>query len=166
MALDLSDCQFQGPALPEPFVKLELEKELLRLKLLPKTTGAEGKVLAEQWEVYRRKLRELAASGGSLRVRNHVIEPLQALLGYAQIESAPEVQTREDLENGGALFSTEGGKAKLRVWTTTFNEDLYAPSKRGRAYRLLQKRIAVQATCTSKRSVVVWLPPKLYLMPL
>jgi hypothetical protein len=149
MALDLSDCQFQGPALPEPFVKLELEKELLRLKLLPKTTGAEGKVLAEQWEVYRRKLRELAASGGSLRVRNHVIEPLQALLGYAQIESAPEVQTREDLENGGALFSTEGGKAKLRVWTTTFNEDLYAPSRRGRAYRYSHLRVAQRVLLAS-----------------
>lgn len=135
MALDLSDCQFQGPALPEPFVKLDLERELLRLKLLPKTTGAEGRGLAEQWELYRRKLRDLAASGGSLRVRNHVVEPLQALLGYSSIESAPDVQTREDLENGGNLLSTDDGKAKVRVWTTTFNEDLYAPSKRGRAYR-------------------------------
>jgi hypothetical protein len=142
MALDLSDCQFQGPALPEPFVKLELEKEVLRLKCLPKTTGAEAKELAEQWQVYRRKLRELAASGGSLRVRSHVIEPLQALLGYSRIESASDVQTREDLETGGALFSTEDGKAKLRVWTTAFNEDLYAPSKRGRAYRYSHLRVA------------------------
>jgi hypothetical protein len=149
MALDLSDCQFQGPALPEPFVKLELEKELLRLKLLPKTTGAEGKELAEHWDVYRRKLRELAASGGSLRVRNHVIEPLQPLLGYAHIESAPDVQTREDLENGGALFSTEDGKAKLRVWTTTFNEDLYAPSKRGRAYRYSHLRVVQRVLLAS-----------------
>ena len=47
MALDLSDCQFQGPALPEPFVKLELEKELVRVKLLPKTMGAEGKEISE-----------------------------------------------------------------------------------------------------------------------
>jgi hypothetical protein len=64
MALDLSDCQFQGPALPEPFVKLELEKELLRLQLLPKTTGAEGRDRAQHWESCRRKLRELGASGG------------------------------------------------------------------------------------------------------
>lgn len=142
MGLDLSDCLFQGPALPEPFVKLELEKELLRLKLLPRTVGAEGKELAEEWHVYRRKLRELAASGGSLRVRNHVIEPLKALLGYFHLEPAPDAQTREDLETGGALFSTEDGKAKLRAWTAPFNEDLYAPSKRGRAYRYSHLRVA------------------------
>jgi hypothetical protein len=149
MALDLSDCQFQGPALPEPFVKLELEKELTRLKLLPKTSGAEGKEVAGQWEIYRRKLRELATSGGSLRVRNHVIEPLQSLLGYAQIESAPEVQTREDLESGGALLTTQDAKAKLRVWTTNFNEDLYAPSKRGRAYRYSHLRVAQRVLLAS-----------------
>ena len=63
MALDLTDCLFQGPALPEPFVKLELEKELARLKLLPKTTGNEAKKLAGDWQDYRRKLRELGASG-------------------------------------------------------------------------------------------------------
>ena len=149
MALDLSDCQFQGPALPEPFVKLELEKELLRLKLLAKTTGPEGKELGQQWEAYRRKLRELATSGGSLRIRNHVIEPLQALLGYSQIESAPDVQTREDLESGGALLINSDGKARLRVWTTAFDEDLYAPSKRGRAYRYSHLRVAQRVLLAS-----------------
>ncbi len=142
MALDLSDCQFQGPALPEPFVKLELEKELLRLQLLPKATGAEGKELAQHWEICRRKLRELGASGGSLRVRNQVIEPLQAVLGYSRIDAAPDVQTREDLESGGSLLTTEDGKSRLRVWTTSFDEDLYAPSKRGRAYRYSHLRVA------------------------
>jgi hypothetical protein len=142
MALDLSDCLFQGPALPEPFVKLELEKELLRLKLLAKTTGAEGKQLGEQWEICRRHLRELGAAGGALRVRNHTIEPLMPLLGYTQIEASPEVQTREDLENGGCLLLTADGKSKLRVWTTGFDEDLFAPSKRGRAYRYSHLRVA------------------------
>jgi hypothetical protein len=142
MALDLSDCQFQGPALPEPFVKLELEKELVRVKLLPKTMGAEGKEISQQWDVYRCKLREIMASGGALRVRNHVIEPIQALLGYSLIDAAPEVETREDLESGGSLLITEHGKSRLRVWTTGFDEDLYAPSKRGRAYRFSHLRVA------------------------
>jgi hypothetical protein len=149
MAFDLSDCQFQGPALPEPFVKLELEKELARLKVLPKTTGPEGKELAAQWEVYRRKLRELGAAGGSLRVRHHVIEPVQALLGYARIELAGDVQTREDLESGGALLLSGDEKAKFRIWTTSFNEDLYAPSKRGRAYRYSHLRVAQRVLLAS-----------------
>ena len=28
MLLDFTDCLFSGPALPEPFIKFELEKEL------------------------------------------------------------------------------------------------------------------------------------------
>jgi hypothetical protein len=45
MALDLSDCQFFGPALPAPFVRFELEKELTSRKLLPKKLGNEGEKL-------------------------------------------------------------------------------------------------------------------------
>lgn len=141
MALDLADCQFEGPALPEPFVKFELEKELSRLRLLPKTTGTEGRQIRENWNVYRRKLRDLTNSGGPLRVQNHVIEPLVSLLGYNRLENAPAVQTREELEPGGVLLLGEDG-AKLRAWATAFNEDLYAPSKRGRAYRFSHLRIA------------------------
>lgn len=142
MPLDLSDCYFHGPALPEPFVKFELEREFTRLKLLPRTTGEPGRELKAAWDSYRRKLRALAASGGALRVRNHVIEPLVERLGYARIEAAPEVQTREDREVGGDLLVSEDGSSQLRVWTTAFDEDLYAPSKRGRAYRFSHQRIA------------------------
>ncbi|HXS95469.1 MAG TPA: hypothetical protein VN736_12765 [Candidatus Limnocylindrales bacterium] len=66
----LAECYFRGPALPEPYVEFELERELNRLDLLPKTTGEEGRALADFWTVYRRRLRELApatarcASGG------------------------------------------------------------------------------------------------------
>ena len=83
MTLEVLDqIQLSGPAFPEPFVRLSLEKELRRLKLLPKTTGAEGQELEESWEVYRRKLRDLVAAGGSIRVRNQVLEPLVERLGY------------------------------------------------------------------------------------
>ncbi len=142
MPFDLTDCTFQGPALPEPFVKFELEKELNKLKLLAKTTGTAGKELRSEWEAYRRKLRALAASGGGLRVRNHVIEPLLPFLGYDRLEDTENVRTREDSESGGCLLASADGGSKLRVWTTSFDEDLYAPSKRGRAYRFSHLRVA------------------------
>jgi hypothetical protein len=141
--LDLSrDCTFIGPALPAPFVHGDLEKELERLKLLLKTTGAEGPALKEEWESYRRRLRELAVRGGPLRVRNCVIEPLVERLGYAKLESADEVETREGKEGGGALLLSEDCGARLRVWTTELNEDLDAPARRGAAYRYSHLRIA------------------------
>ena len=77
MPLDLTtDCTFTGPALPEPFVKFNLEAELNRLSLLPKATGPEGRALDEHWKFVRRKLGALVSHGGGLRVQNHVIEPL------------------------------------------------------------------------------------------
>ena len=149
MALDLSDCQFFGPALPVPFVRFELEKEFTSRKLLPKKLGNEGEKLRRNWDLYRRHLQELAASGGPLRVRNKVIEPLIDLLGYPKLEAADNVQTREDLESGGNLLLTADGGDKLRVWTTAFNEDLDAPAKRGRAYRFSHLRIAQRVLLTT-----------------
>jgi len=143
VALDLSrDCTFTGPALPVPFVQSDLEKELERHKLLAKATGADGQALRERWEAYRRRLRELVARGGGLRVRNCVIEPLIEPLGYARLEAADPVETREGKEAGGALLFTADGSAKLRVWTTDLNEDLDAPSRRGAAYRYSHLRVA------------------------
>ncbi len=143
MALNLSsDCTFTGPALPEPFVKFNLEAELNRLLLLPKATGADGRALDEQWQLFRRKFRELVSHGGGLRVQNHVIEPLVARLGYARIEAVEAIQTREGDEDGGALLVSEDGAAKLRVWCVDLNADLDAPARRGLAYRFSHTRIA------------------------
>ena len=84
MALELRDCSFHGPALPEPFVKFQLEEKLKKLNLLAKTTGAEGRALEERWDVLRRKLRQLGEQGGDRRVANHVLEPLvERLVDYA-----------------------------------------------------------------------------------
>lgn len=141
MALDvLRDCEFIGPALPEPFVQFELENELNKKKLLPKPSGVEGKELQGSWEAYRRKLRELVSRGGDIRVRNHVIEPLVNRLGYERFESADTVETREGRENGGFLLLN--GQTSLRVWAAPFEEDLDAPAKRGLAYRFSHLRIA------------------------
>ena len=147
MALELRDCRFTGPALPEPFVQSELEAELTKRKLLPKTTGTEGQRLQQSWEVYRRILRELVYRGGSVRVRNRVLEPLVERLGYERIEKADDVQTREGIEAGGHHLAN--GEARLRVWSTDLDIDLDAPAKRGAAYRYSHVRIAQRVLLTA-----------------
>ena len=108
MALDLRDCSFLGPALPEPFVKYQLEKHLKKRELLQKSTGDEGKALRESWDVYRRRLRMLGEQGGERRVANHVLEPLVQRLGYEGMErqKIDSVLTREGPEDGGYLMTS------------------------------------------------------------
>jgi hypothetical protein len=161
MPLDLRDCTFRGPALPEPFVKFQLEAELAKRKLLPKATGEEGRALEARWDVYRRKLRALGEQGGDRRVASHVLEPLGERLGYGPLARQAEVITREGPEDGGWLFtasdgagngagdgaSETGGAAAaagrvLRAWAVGLGIDLDAPSRRGRAYRFSPSRVA------------------------
>ena len=150
MALEfLEHCSFTGSALPEPFVQFELEKELIKANLLPKTIGKEGEALQESWNIYRRKLRELASIGGALRVRNQVTEPLRDRLGYASLETTEDVETREGRESGGYLMYTSDRSTKLRVWCTDMNIDLDAPAKRGSAYRYSHLRIAQRVLLAS-----------------
>lgn len=142
MALNVLDqAHFTGPALPEPFVRLQLEKELTKHKLLPHTTGIEGEQLQQTWDTYRRILRELVSQGGAVRVRNHVLEPLISRLGYVSLDPAPDVQTREGQESGGYLF-VDSSSRQLRAWCTALAEDLDAPARRGYAYRFSHTRIA------------------------
>ncbi len=129
-------------------MRFELEKELGKANLLPKATGEEGRALQDNWEVYRRKLRELAVRGGALRVRNHVLEPLVSHLGYARLEPAEDVHTREGQETGGYLLTTADGSAKLRTWVTDLDEDLEAPARRGAAYRYSHVRSAQRILLT------------------
>ncbi len=152
MALDvLRECQLTGPAFSEPFVRYELEKELLRLALLPKTTGDAGESLQKSWESYRRKLRELVMRGGAFRVSNHVIEPLVLRLGYHHIEPSGEVKTREGNEPGGnsLLWVAQNQSCKLRFWCVNLDEDLDAPARRGSAYRYSHVRIAQRVLLAS-----------------
>ena len=151
MPLDLqNDCVFSGPALPLPFVTLNLEAELNRLRLLPRSTGDDAKFLDEFWPTYRAHLRQLVSQGGPQRVKNQVIEPLLAcgILGYTAIETADDVTTREGRESGGAFLVGTDGK-RLRFWTTTLNEDLDAPAKRGEAYRFSHARVASRVLLAS-----------------
>lgn len=143
MALDLRDCSFIGPALPEPFVKFQMERLLRKDGLLPTSTGNEGKALAASWDSYRRKLRLLGEQGGAQRVANHVLEPLAERLGYTQVERQAEVVTREGAESGGWLFKNESGD-KLRAWACDVGQDLDAPSRRGRAFRYSPSQVALR----------------------
>lgn len=149
MSIDLSTCRFTGPALPAPFVRFELEKELK--DLLPKATGDAGQELSAAWDAYRRHLRELVSQGGPIRVRNTVIEPLAKRLGYDSIEEGGEVATREGPENGGNLLL--GVNCRLRVWTTELGDDLDAPSRRGHAYRFSPLKVAQRVLLASNERV-------------
>lgn len=141
MALMLNDCTFLGPALPEPFVKYQLEGELSRRNLLPKSTGDEGRALQDRWEVYRTKLRALGEQGGPNRVASHVLEPLAERLGYSRMERQETIGTREGDEDGGWLFTAADGSV-LRAWAVGLGIDLDAPNRRGRAYRFSPSRVA------------------------
>lgn len=139
MPLDLADCTFYGHALPEPFVKLDLEPHLAKAGLLPKAVGPEGKALQEGWEAYRRSLRALGSTGGALRVLNHVLSPLAEPLGYGAPHREEVVTTREGDEDGGWIMN---GAGRLRLWAYDGGADLDAPSRRGRAYRFSPGRVA------------------------
>jgi hypothetical protein len=140
MAIRLDDVRAFGHALPAPFLKLKLETELQRHKLLRKNSGTDAQKLTADWDFYRNKLRALG-QGLSERVKNHVLEPLVGMLGYEEVVAADDVVTREGKENGGLLFRGKDG-ASLRAWAVARDTDLDAPSKRGRAYRFSPARIA------------------------
>jgi hypothetical protein len=140
VALLLPDCSFFGPALPEPFVKFELERLLRARDLLPDTRGESARILLADWEAYRRKLRALGEQGGERRVAGHVLEPLTAPLGYGDLIRAEEVVTREGPEDGGWVLTASDG-SRLRAWAVAVGTDLDAPTRRGRAYRFSPARV-------------------------
>jgi len=152
MALNLRDCTFFGPALPEPFVLAQLETELARRSPLPKNTGEEGRALQETWDAFRRKLRALGEQGGDRRVFNHVLEPLATHFGYSSWEPQDTVVTREGAEDGGYLLKVTGGE-KLRAWATALGTDPDAPNRRGRAYRFSPSRVAQRVLLASGERV-------------
>jgi hypothetical protein len=153
MPLDLLPaCLFVGPALPEPFVRLELEQALIKAGLLAKTSGAEGRELQESWERYERKLRELVVRGGPERVFNHVFQPLVERLGYARVEDGGSVRTSQGDEDGGRVLVASDG-TKLRVWVTELEADLDAPGRRGLASRYSPLKVALRVLLAERERV-------------
>lgn len=157
MALDFlrfGHLTLSGPALPEPFVRFELERALAKLRLLPDSTGLSGQRVGDEWRVFQRKVRDISANSGPLAISNKVLDPLTSRLGYATLDDAQEVQTREGLESGGALMQaaapgSEAAPPHIRCWTTDFDADLDAPTRRGHAYRYSPTRIAQRVLLAS-----------------
>jgi hypothetical protein len=135
MALNLGDdVTFHGPALPEAFVRHELEKMLG--PLLPKVRAAEA-----AWEKYRKAIRQpLTLQSGRWRVKNVVLDPLAEVLGYEVRPGGDAVRTREGLEGPGLLLHKE--TLALRAFPSDYQGDLDAPAEVGATYRYTPQRIA------------------------
>src|SRR3954468_17114791 len=135
MALNLGDdVIFEGPALPEAFVRHELEKQLG--PSLPKEKGAET-----PWEAYRRAVRQpLTGQSGRWRVKNVVLDPLAGLLGYQVGPGGDPVVTREGAEGPGLLL--RNGNVAIRAFPVDYQGDLDAPVEAGQTYRFTPRRIA------------------------
>jgi hypothetical protein len=136
--LDLTDCTFFGPALPEPFVHFELGAMLAKRGALANT---QGKIFEQGWSALRRQFRLVGATAGPLRVCNHVIAPLAQCLGFDRPIRQDEVATREGMEDGGWLMHAPCGNT-LRAWAFGAETDLDAPHRTGRAYRFSPTRSA------------------------
>ena len=135
MALNLGeDVIFHGPALPEAFVRHELEKALA--KLLPA-----AKAVQPVWEKYRRALRQpLTLQSGRWRVKNLVLDPLAELTGYELKAGGDPVRTREGQEGPGLLLARDD--LSLRAFPCDYRSDLDAPAEQGQTYRFTPQRIA------------------------
>ena len=151
MALDflhMNECAFYGPALPEPYVRFELEKALTKHKLLPATAGPAGQTLRDEWDTFRRRLRDISPNSGRLAITNRILDPLASLLSCGKPVRADNIVTRESSEDGGILMSNDAG-AKLRCWAIDYDADLDAPTRRGHAYRFSPVRIAQRVLLAS-----------------
>ena len=135
MALNLGDdVIFEGPALPEAFVRHELEKQLGTS--LPKEKAAEP-----HWEEYRKAIRQpLTGQSGRWRVKNVVLDPLAGLLGYQVGPGGDAVVTREGAEGPGLLL--RNGDVAIRAFPVDYLGDLDAPIEAGQTYRFTPQRIA------------------------
>ena len=140
--LDLRECAFVGPALPEPFVSYELTPQLTRLGLL---ANLQGRAFELGWSTFRRQLR---CSLGPQSVCNHIIAPLAERLSFGPPTQQHDVMTREGIEDGGWLMCGCGG-AQLRAWAFARDTNLDAPHRTGRAYRFSPMRSAQRVLLAS-----------------
>jgi hypothetical protein len=121
------ECEFCGPLLAPEFVSHALPALLSRLGLCPTEP-------TKTWQMVRRGLQDFAATGGPVRVLNHVVTPLATALGYGAIRREDPVATREGPEDAGYSLHTPSG-AMLRVWPFGMDTDLDTPVRRGTATR-------------------------------
>ena len=142
MNLDLHDCTFSGPALPESFVRFELSGQLTRLGLL---AGLQGKEFEGEWCALRQRFR---STGGPQSICHYLIAPLAECLGLGHPARQEDVATRDGIEDGGWLMQATSG-ARLRAWSFAYGTDLDAPHSTGRAYRFSPIRSAQRVLLVS-----------------
>jgi hypothetical protein len=135
MTLSLGDdVLFQGPALPEAFVRHELEKMLGTH--LPRPRAVQG-----DWEKFRKSLRQpLTLQSGRWRIKNVVLDPLLLSLGYEARPAGDPVRTREGPEGPGLLWGRDA--VRIRAFPCDYQADLDAPAEKGLTYRHTPQRIA------------------------
>jgi hypothetical protein len=135
MTLNLGDdVLFQGPALPEAFVRHELEKMLGTH--LPKPRAVQT-----DWEKFRKSLRQpLTLQSGRWRIKNIVLDPLLVSLGYEAQSAGDPVRTREGPEGPGLLWGRDA--VRIRAFPCDYQADLDAPAEKGLTYRHTPERIA------------------------
>src|SRR5262249_4782487 len=90
---------------------------------------------------FRKSLRQpLTLQSGRWRIKNVVLDPLLAALGYDAQPAGDPVQTREGLEGPGLLWGQDA--VRLRAFSCDYQADLDAPAERGWTYRPPPQRIA------------------------
>jgi hypothetical protein len=141
--LDLTDCAVSGGALPDVFVRHHLPGLLARKGLFAAVDG---------WGEVRRGLRNLRGEAGAVRVANRLLGPLAPALGYAAVEPAEPVDTREGEEDGGVILRTQDG-AHIRAWALGLGTDLEAGRVAGRTYRASPMRRAQRVLLACRERV-------------
>ena len=121
------ECEFDGPLLRPGFVAHALPSLLLRHGLCS-TRPDVG------WGPVHLGLRDLAASGGAIRVLRYFVSPLATALGYSEIRREEAISTRDGAEDAGYLLRASDGSS-LRVWPVGSDIDLDVPLRRGSARR-------------------------------
>ncbi|HQT75441.1 MAG: hypothetical protein B7Z80_00190 [Rhodospirillales bacterium 20-64-7] len=135
MTLDLADCAFSGPALPEPFLRTGLE--------LTASAGLEA-----TWDNLRVGLR----SGGEHRVHTFITTRITTALGYARPVRQAPMMTREGAEDAGWLAQARDG-GSLRVWSFGEETDLDAGARTPRTSRSSPMRVAQRVLLASGERV-------------
>ncbi|MBV8455426.1 MAG: N-6 DNA methylase, partial [Acetobacteraceae bacterium] len=143
MRLDLTDCAVSGGVLPDAFLRYQLPELLVRKGLLVAVNG---------WAEVRRGLRSLRGEAGPVRVANRLLGPLATALGYAAVEPAEAVATREGQEDGGVILRSQEG-AYVRAWALGLGTDLEAGRVTGRAYRASAMRRAQRVLLACRERV-------------
>lgn len=113
-----SDLAISGSLFTAGFVERELPALMSQMGCYPAD-------LPGAWKRLRPALEE---PGGPVRAARRLVTPLARAFGYHAVRDAEPVRTRDGLEDGGLLMSTDAGSS-ARIWPVPAGADLDTPSK-------------------------------------